>query len=98
MEKGGFIAFAFVALMGFGILVSELSGVLTGQYYVSGGGRWYYGAQKAQLSPEEACVYGGFAPLAPARVYHNEYGTIMSMCRDGNQMIGVPLVQTIVVP
>lgn len=98
MEKGGFIAFAFVALAAFGILVSELSGDVTGKYVVSGGGRWYYGAQQALLSPEEACVYGGFAPLAPQRVYRNEFGTMMSLCRDGNQLIGVPLLQTIVVP
>ena len=97
MEKAGAILFLLVAVVGIGILVSELKDDLTGRYTAGGGGRWYYGPQKAQLSPSEACEYSGLQPLHPERVYSNEYGSLMSLCRSGNQFVGVPLVQTIIV-
>lgn len=72
--------------------------VVTGQYYASGGGRYYYGPQKALLQPDEACTYAGFQPLDPWRVESNEYGNLMSVCRDGGQYVMVPLLQTVLVP
>ncbi|RJQ19445.1 hypothetical protein C4580_05205 [Candidatus Woesearchaeota archaeon] len=71
--------------------------VITGQYYASGGGEWYYGPQPAQLPPDQACIYQGFEPVEPWHVYTNEYGTLLSVCKANGQLIGVPLVQTVYV-
>jgi len=61
-------------------------------------GRWHVGTQKVQLQPDEACMYAGAVPLYPWRVYTNEYGTLMSMCKVGDSYVGVPIVQTAFVP
>jgi len=86
---------AVVAIVG---LTVQLKDTLTGQYVASGGGRFYYGPMKAQLQPDEACIYQGFDPLSPQQVYTNEFGTLMSVCRNGDQFVGVPIVQTIIAP
>jgi len=85
---------AVVATVGLTMQIKEL---VTGSYVASGGGRYYYGPQKAQMQPDEACVYSGFEPVVPWQVYTNEWGTVMSACRVGNQYVGVPVVQTVVV-
>jgi hypothetical protein len=97
MNKLGLIFLGFVAVVAIGGLTMHLRDTMTGQYYASGGGRWYYGPQPAQLAPDEACVYAGLEPLYPVQVYTNEYGTLMSLCSQNGNLVGVPLTQTILV-
>ncbi len=97
MRKLGLVLLGFVAIVAIGGLTVQLRDTLTGGYYASGGGRWYYGPQKIQLQPDEACVYQGLEPLDPVQVYTNEYGTLLSLCRYGGELVGVPLVQTALV-
>ena len=97
MRKLGLVLLGFVAIVAIGGLTVQLRDTLTGKYYAAGGGRWYYGPQRIQLAPDEACVYAGLEPLDPVRVYTNEYGTLLSMCKQGDQFVGVPLVQTALV-
>ncbi len=97
MRKLGLVLLGFVAIVAIGGLTVQLRDSLTGQYYASGGGRWYYGPQRIQLAPDEACIYAGLEPVDPVHVYSNEYGTQLSLCKQGNGFVGVPLVQTAVV-
>ena len=66
----------------------------TGTYFASGGGRYYYGPQIVQLSPEEACKYAGCQSMRPTTIYTNEFGikNVVCNCRYGK--ICVPMVQT----
>jgi hypothetical protein len=97
MQKLALILLGFVALVAIGGLTLQLRDSLTGQYYASGGGRWYYGPQKAQMSPSEACLYAGLVPAEPPRVFTNAYGTLLSACYKDGQLVGVPLIQTVFV-
>ncbi len=97
VQKTALLLLGFVALVAVGILTWQLRDEVTGNYSASGGGRWYYGPQKAQMEPAEACLYQGYEPMSPPRVYRDYYGSLMSMCRSGNELVGVPLVQTIIV-
>lgn len=82
---------AVVALVGFTWNWNEL----TGNFVKSGGGSWYYGPMRAQMEPKEACIAAGLQPVSPAEVFRNSYGTALSLCRQGENLVGVPLVQTI---
>ena len=75
----------------------ELRDTVTGEYVASGGGRWYYGPQPAQLDPDQACAFAGYTPLTPWRVERNEYNTLVSVCLNGDELVRVPLVQTVYV-
>lgn len=88
------VLFALIALVAVGGLTFTLMDSITGNYVRSGGGRWHYGSQLAQFQPDEACVYAGYAPADKWRVETNEWGTLVSVCRNGER---VPLVQTVVV-
>lgn len=83
-----------VAVIGFTLEYKSM----TGQYYSSGGGEWYYGELTIQLQPSEACEYAGFEPIYPERVERNEYNTLMSVCKFNGQYVRVPVVQTARVP
>ncbi len=98
VQKIALALLAVVAVLAVGLFTLELKNETTGQYYASGGGRYYYGTMKAQLQPDEACIYQGFEPVYPVQVYTNEYGTLMSLCKLGEQFVGVPIVQTVLVP
>jgi len=98
MQKLGLVLLGFVAVIAIGGLTIQLRDTVTGEYYASGGGRWYSGPQIVQLSPDEACLYSGFEPLYPSRVESNKYGTLLSICKNGDQFVAVPVVQTVVVP
>lgn len=95
VQKTAFLMMSLIAVVALGVLFVELRDTITGNYVASGGGRWYYGPKQAQLAPDEACVYSGFTPLTPWRVERNEYGTLVSVCLDGNRLVQVPLVQTV---
>ena len=96
--KLGLVLLGFVAIVAIGGFTIQLRESITGDYVTSKGGRWYYGPMKAQLQPDEACIYSGFEQVYPWRVFTNEYGTLMSMCLKDGRYVGVPLVQTIIVP
>jgi hypothetical protein len=98
VQKLGFLLLSFVALVALGGLVIQLQNTITGDYVKSGGGRWYYGPMRAQMQPDEACLYSNLQPVYPQQVYTNEWGTLMSVCMQGSQTVGVPLTQTIYVP
>ena len=91
------IFLGFIAVVAIGGLTVQLRDTLTGNYYAGGGGRWYFGPQKAQMQPDEACAYAGLEPIYPVHVYTNEYGTLLSLCKRGGGFVGVPLVQTVFV-
>ena len=93
-----YVFLAVMAVIAIGALTYGLKDTLTGSYYAPGGGRWYYGAQRMQMQPDEACLYSGYEPLYPWRVYTNEYGTMLSLCRFGDKYVGVPVWQTAIVP
>ncbi len=95
MQKVYLIFFAFIAAVSMGVLLVELHDTVTGQYVASGGGKWYYGNQIAQMQPDEACIYQGLEPVYPQHVVTNKYGTLESVCKDGNRLVTVPLVQTV---
>ncbi len=97
VQKLGFIFLGLIALVAIGGLLIQIQNTLTGDYTASGGGRWYYGPLRAQMEPSEACIYAGLQPVYPQQVYSNEYGTMMSVCQQGSQMVGVPLTQTVLV-
>jgi len=97
MQKLGLMLLGFVALVAIGGLIIQLQETVTGNYVKSGGGRWYYGPMRAQMQPDEACIYAGLEPVYPQRVYTNEYGTLMTACIQYGEMVGVPLTQTIYV-
>ncbi len=97
VQKLGVIFLGLIALVAIGGLIIQLQNTLTGQYYASGGGRWYYGPQRAQMQPNEACIYAGLQPVYPQQVYTNEWGTLLSVCQQGSNFVGVPLVQTVLV-
>ncbi len=97
MNKLGLVLLGFVAIVAIGGLTVQLRDSLTGQYSASGGGRWYYGPQIIQLAPDEACTYAGLEPMHPMRVYTNEFGTQLSLCKQGSELVGVPMVQTALV-
>ncbi len=82
---------AVIALVGFTWNWNDL----TGNFVASGGGRWYYGPMRAQMEPAEACIASGLQPVYPSEVFRNDYGTALSLCRQGENLVGVPLVQTI---
>ena len=86
----------FVALLGAGVLIANFASP-TGNYASAGGGKWYYGPHQAQLQPDEACIYAGYEPQHPWTVYKNEWGTVLSQCKKGTELIGVPVIQTIYV-
>ncbi|HLF54267.1 MAG TPA: hypothetical protein VI612_00925 [Candidatus Nanoarchaeia archaeon] len=93
------VLFSLVAFAAIGMLTAMVAlESSTGAYSYSGGGRWYYGAGRAQMQPDEACVYVGCTPVTPINVFSNEFGTVLSMCRCGGELKGVPLTQTVVVP
>jgi len=96
MQKVGALLLAVVAAFAVAGFIVNWD-VVTGQYAAGGGGRWYYGPQKAQLQPDEACIYQGFEPIYPWQVYTNEFGTLMSVCKFNGQLVSVPLVQTVYV-
>ena len=92
------VLFALTALAAISMFTAMLAfDASTGAYVASGGGKWYYGPQKAQMEPAEACTYAGCSPLDPINVYTNKYGTMMSLCNCRGKLAGVPLVQTIYV-
>ena len=95
VQKIGLVLLAGIAILGIGMLTFHVNNIATGQYYASGGGRWWYGPQIAQLDPDQACTYSGHPPSDPWRVETNEYNTLVSVCADGAR---VPTVQTIIVP
>ena len=65
MNKLGLVLLGFVAVVAIGGFTLQLRSELTGLYSASGGGRWYYGPQIAQLAPDEACIYSNLEPLYP---------------------------------
>lgn len=88
-----------IAVVAIGGLVFQLGNQsTTGSYAASGGGRYYYGPQIAQLEPREACIYSGFEPVEPIQVRSNKYGTYMALCKSGSSYVEIPLVQTVIVP
>ncbi|VVB81733.1 Uncharacterised protein [uncultured archaeon] len=97
-QKLGLILLAFVAVVAIGGFTVQLRDTVTGDYTATNVGRWYAGAQKAQMQPDEACTYSGLEPMYPWQVYTNEYGTFMSLCKKDGYYVGVPLVQTVIVP
>ncbi|MEM3153945.1 MAG: hypothetical protein QW165_00030 [Candidatus Woesearchaeota archaeon] len=97
VQKLGFLLLGFVALIALSGLIIQIQNSVTGEYYASGGGRWYYGPQRAQMQPDEACMFAGMKPVYPQQVYTNEWGTLMAVCDAGGRMVGVPLTQTILV-
>ena len=93
------VLFALTALAAIGMFTAMLAfEANTGAYVASGGGDWYYGPQKAQMEPHEACIFAGCNPVKPVNVFSNEYGTLMSLCNCQGTYRGVPLIQTIYVP
>jgi hypothetical protein len=94
MNKLGLVLLGFVAVVAIGGLTVQLRDTITGDYYAAGGGRWYYGPQRMQFAPDEACINAGLEPVYPVRVYSNTFGTTMSVCQQGNSLVGVPVVQT----
>ena len=97
VQKLGFIFLGLIAIVAIGGLLVQLQNTMTGEYYASGGGRWYYGPMRAQMQPDEACIYAGLVPVYPQQVYRNEYGLVLSVCQQGDQRVGVPLTQTVLV-
>ena len=97
VQKIGLVLLAFVTLVAIGGLIVTFRDPSTGLYTYSGGGRWYYGPLRAQMEPAEACIYSGLEPVYPQQVYTNEWGTLLSVCQQGSQMVGVPLTQTVLV-
>ena len=95
VHKLALVFLGLIAVVAIGGLTVQLKDVVTGNYYAAGGGKYYYGPQKAQLQPDEACIYQSYEPLYPWNVYTNEYGTIMSLCKNDGEFVGVPVVQTI---
>lgn len=95
-NKFGLIFLGIIGVLAIGGLITEFRDV-TGQYYASGGGRYYYGPQKIHLQPDEACIYSGLQPIYPVQVYTNQFGTLMSLCDYNGQKVGVPTVQTALV-
>jgi len=95
VHKLALVFLGLIAVVAIGGLTVQLKDVVTGSYYASGGGKYYYGPQIAQLQPDEACIYQGLEPSYPWKVYTNEYGTVMSMCKRNGELVGVPVVQTI---
>ena len=98
VQKLALLFFGLIALVAIGGIVLELRDTVTGQYYAYGGGRWHTGTQIVQLEPDEACIYSGFEPVYPVRVESNKYGTLVSICKSGDQYVSVPVIQTIYVP
>lgn len=95
VKKTAFLVFSFIAAVALGLFIVELNNTVTGRYVTSGGGSWYYGTQQAHLQPDEACLFAGYTPVKPWRVITNEYGTLLSVCKDGNRIATAPIVQTI---
>ncbi len=96
VHRVGALLLAVVAAFAVGGFLTNVD-IITGQYYASGGGSWYYGPQAAQLDPDQACIYAGFEPIYPVRVATNEYGTVVSICKFGSEWVSVPVVQTVYV-
>ena len=94
------ILFSLVAFAAVGMLTAMLAyEAKTGAYVFSGGGKnWYYGAVRAQMEPDEACIYAGCSPIYPKNVFSNDYGTVLSLCNCDGQQVGIPLTQTVFVP
>ena len=97
VQKLGILFLGIIALVAIGGLTSLIRDSVTGDYVASGGGRYYYGPQKIQLQPAEACIYSGYEPVYPIQVHTNEFGTLVSVCRFGGSYVTVPLVQTALV-
>lgn len=97
MQKLGLVLLGFIAIVAIGGLTLQLREAFTGQYAAGGGGRWYYGPQRTQFEPAEACRYAGLEPIYPPQVYSNKYGTVLSLCKRGIDLVGVPTVQTVIV-
>lgn len=93
-HKLGLLFFGIIALIALGGLTFMIKESVTGGYVAGGGGRYYYGPQKIQLEPAEACIYSGYEAVYPIQVKTNEFGTLVSVCRSSNGYITVPLVQT----
>lgn len=84
---------AIVAILGLVVLFTKIT--VSGGYFVSGGGRWYYGSSIVQYSPRDACALVGGTTTEPVMVYRNPYGTVMVVCVVGENFVEVPLVQTV---
>ena len=97
VQKLALVFLGLIAVVAIGGLILKVGNVATGQYVAVGGGRYYYGPQRAQMQPDEACIYAGFEPIYPPRIFTNEYGTVVSECKRGSGTVIVPLVQTIIV-
>jgi hypothetical protein len=97
-QKLGLILLAFVAVVAIGGFTVQLRETITGSYTGTNIGKWYAGAQKIQLQPDEACIYSGLQPVYPQQVFTNEYGAMMSVCMKNGVYVGVPVWQTAIVP
>jgi len=99
VNKLGLLLFGIVAIVAITMISLMLQDSITGKYVTIGGGRYTYEPPKiAQMQPDEACVYAGFEPVYPVRVFRGEYGALMSTCRDGAEFVAVPVVQTVMIP
>jgi len=96
-NKLGLLFLGIIAIVAVGGLTLTIRDSVTGEYFASGGGRYYYGPQKIQLAPDEACIYSGYEPVYPVQVKTNEFGTLVSVCRSPQGYVTVPLVQTALV-
>lgn len=95
VKHTGYMLLAFMAIVAVGGIVWTVSSInAAGSYSAYGGGRYYYGPQIVQLSPEDACKYAGCYPAKPTTVYTNEFGTKLVVCHCAQGSVGIPLVQT----
>lgn len=96
MKRTGIALLAFIVVVSIGGMVWTMSTLnATGMYTAAGGGRYYYGYQSVQLTPDDACKYAGCYPSRPQTVYTNEYGTKLALCHCGFGTVGIPLIQTV---
>ncbi len=90
-----FIAIAAILMLFFNFNNNNVSGSFT----ATGGGRYYYGQQIVQFSPEEACSYFGCQVGNPIHLTAGTFGTYQVACsciENGVESIKwVPLVQVI---
>lgn len=96
VQRTGLLLMGLIALVGIGVLFYS-SGV-TGNYYATGGGKWYYGWQIAQFMPKDACEVRDCTAVSPIEVYTNQYGSQFAVCDCFGERVGVPMVQKIYVP
>lgn len=94
VNKTSMMLFVFITVVAVGGLLWTVSDTLTGKYYAGGGGRYYYGPQRIQLSPQNACDYAGCSLTSPINIYTNEFGVKNVVCECEYGFIGVPLIQT----